>query len=135
MRAGHRENMRRAINQIGGERLTALLANIHAFRFANLNGVKARRLSAHRVNTRGSNFNVLAIADQTAKQTFRDGTAANIASANEEDAFHGGARARERGNKIRSNQLIVDLRISNSGTFIILTTRSEIAFHPSKSRV
>src|SRR5205823_825329 len=33
-------------------------------------------------------FNVLAISQETAKKTFRDGTATNITGTNEEDAFH-----------------------------------------------
>src|SRR5438045_9239594 len=33
-------------------------------------------------------FNVLAISQETAKKTFRNGTATNITSTNEKDAFH-----------------------------------------------
>jgi hypothetical protein len=79
------------------------MADVHAFGFANLDSVKAWRLSAHRVHTRRRDLNVFAIADQPAKKSFRDGTATNIASANKEDAFHGWRRARERKGKVGLN--------------------------------
>jgi hypothetical protein len=40
-----------ALDQIGGERLAALVTDIHAVGFANLHGIEARRLAAHGVNT------------------------------------------------------------------------------------
>ena len=88
MRAGHGENMRRALDQIGRERLAAQIADVHAVAFANLDRVETRRLSANRVHAGGSDFDVFAIADQAAKQTLGNGTAADVAGANKEDAFH-----------------------------------------------
>ena len=113
VRAGHRENVRRAIDQLGGERLATLIANVYTFGFANLHRVKTWRLAAHGMYPGGRNFNIFAIADQALEKSFRDRTAANIASANEEDAFHGGGRAGERKSKVQSNLLIVDLELQN----------------------
>jgi hypothetical protein len=96
MRTGHRENMRRAIDQVVRERLTAQVANIDAFNFANLDRVKTRRLPTNGVHTGGGDFDVFAIPNQPAKQTLRDWAATNISGANKENAFHGGRRACER---------------------------------------
>ena len=63
VRAGHRENVRRAIDQIRGQRLAALIADVHAVAFANLDGVKTWRLSADRVHAGRRDFDVLAIPD------------------------------------------------------------------------
>jgi len=90
--AGHGENVRCPVDQIGGERLAAQIADVHAIGFTNLHRVKTRRLSPHRVNTGRSNFNVFAVADQPAKQPFGDWTATDIAGANKENTFHGWAR-------------------------------------------
>jgi len=103
VRAGHGENVRRLADQIGSERLAAQIANVHVVRFANLHRVKARRLSAHRVDTGRSNFNVFTVSDQPAKQPFGDWTATDIAGANKENAFHDSRRARERGNNVVLN--------------------------------
>ncbi len=51
MRAGHGENVRCAVDQIGRERLAAQIADIDPVRFANLHRVKTRRLSADRVHS------------------------------------------------------------------------------------
>ena len=88
MCAGHGENMGGAVNEIGRERLAAQIADVYAICFANLHRVKARRLSADGMHTGGSDFDVLAIPDQPAKQSFRDRTAADVAGANKKDAFH-----------------------------------------------
>ena len=88
MRAGHCENVRRAIDQIGSERLAAQIADVHAIALANLHRVKTGRLSADRVHAGRSDFNVFAIPDQPKKQSFGNGTAADIAGANKKDAFH-----------------------------------------------
>ena len=88
MRAGHGENVRRALDQIGRERLTAQIADVHAVAFANLHRIKTGRLSPDCVNAGRSDFDVFAIADQPVKQSFGDRTAADIARANKEDAFH-----------------------------------------------
>jgi hypothetical protein len=93
MCAGHCKNVRRAIDQFGGKRLAALIADVYAFGFAHLYGVKTRRLPPHCVNSRGSDFDILAIANEPTKEPFRDGTAADIAGADEENAFHDRVRA------------------------------------------
>jgi hypothetical protein len=103
MRPGHRENVRRAIDKVGRERLAALIANVHAVRFTNLHGVKTWRLATDRVHTGRRDLNVLAVADQPAKQSLRNRAATNIASANKEDAFHGARRASERVIKVGLN--------------------------------
>ena len=88
MRAGHGEDVRRAIDKGGGKWLAADIADIDAFLFADVNGVKARRLSAHGVHTGRCDFDVLAIAEKTPEQPFGHRAAANISRADEEDAFH-----------------------------------------------
>ena len=72
---------------------TPLVANAYAVGFANLHRVKTWRLAAHGVHTGRSHLDVFAITDQPPKQPFRNRTAANIAGANKEDAFHDGASA------------------------------------------
>jgi hypothetical protein len=108
MRAGHRENVRGALDQVSGQRLTAQVADGYAFAFANLNGIKTRRLPANGVHAGRRDFDVFAISDQPAEQPFRDRTAADIASANKEDTFHDWRRACQRANNlIRSRQLSI----------------------------
>jgi len=63
MRTSHGENVRRAIDQAGGERLAAQITDVYAIILANLNGIQAGRLSAHGMNPGGGNLDVLAIAD------------------------------------------------------------------------
>ena len=92
MRAGHGENVRGAFDQIRGERLAALIADIYAVRFTNLDGIKTRGLSANRVDSGRSDFDI-AIADQPSEKSLRDRTTADISGANKEDAFHGKAAA------------------------------------------
>jgi hypothetical protein len=88
MRAGHSENVGGAIDQGGGERLAAEAANVDAFLFANVNGVQARRLSANGMNPGGYDFDVFAIAEQTAEEALCHRAAADISRADEEDTFH-----------------------------------------------
>ena len=88
MCASHRENMCRAFDERACERLAPQVANFCPFLGTNLNRVRAGRLSSHGVHSGGSHFNVLAISQETAKKTFRNGTATNITGTNEEDAFH-----------------------------------------------
>ena len=52
MGAGHGEDVRRTIDEVGGERLAAQIADGYAFDFANLHGIKTRRLSTDRVHAR-----------------------------------------------------------------------------------
>jgi alkanesulfonate monooxygenase SsuD/methylene tetrahydromethanopterin reductase-like flavin-dependent oxidoreductase (luciferase family) len=112
MRASHRENVRGALDQLGGQRLAAQIADVYAFAFANLDGVKARRLAANRVHAGGRDLDVFAVTDQPAEQSFRDWTAADIASANKEDAFHDGA-ALACARQLKSNLPIVDLKLED----------------------
>ena len=69
------------------------MPDVYAFSFANLHGVKTRRLAANRVDTGGRDFNIFAISGQSTKQALGDGAATDIAGANKEDAFHGSVRA------------------------------------------
>ncbi len=80
--------MRRAIDERGGERLTAEPANIDAFLFADVDRMQARRLSAHRVHAGGGDLDVLAVPEQAAEQAFSHWAAAYIAGADKENAFH-----------------------------------------------
>ena len=93
MRAGHGENMRRAIDQRRGERLAPQIADIDAFSFQRGNGVKARRLSANGMDSGGCDFDVLAIAEQSPEKAFGHRAAANVPGTDEEDVFHNGERA------------------------------------------
>ena len=88
VRASHAENMGRAIDQIGGERLAALIADVDAIYLANLDRIKTWRLAAHCVDAGGSDFHVFAIADEPPKESLRDWATADVAGANKKDAFH-----------------------------------------------
>ena len=105
VRAGHRENVRRAIDQGRREWLAALAADIRAFLFADLHRVKTWRLSAHGMHASRKNFDVATVTKQTTKKPFRDGTATNIASADKEYAFHGSRDASERHPNLELNML------------------------------
>jgi hypothetical protein len=105
MRAGHGKNMRGAINQRGGERLAAQIADIDALLFANLHCVKAWRLPAHGMHPCRRDFNIFAIANQTPKEPFRDGATANVTRADKENAFHDSRRASARMNNLKSNMI------------------------------
>jgi len=99
VRAGHGENVGGAVDQRGGERLAADAADVHAFLFADVDCVQARRLPADCVDPGRSDFDLLAIAEETPEQAFRHRAPANISRANEEDAFHDFTPARAgRGN-------------------------------------
>jgi len=91
--AGHGKDVRGAINQIGGKRLAPLIADVYAIGFANLHRVKTWWLTTHCVHAGRSDFDIFAIADQSAKESLSDRAATNIAGANKEDAFHDGAPA------------------------------------------
>jgi len=84
----HGEDMCRAFDERAGQWLAPEVANFGPFLHANLNRMRAGRLSSHGVHSGGSHFYVLAISQETAKKTFRNGTATNITGTNEEDAFH-----------------------------------------------
>ncbi len=88
-----------------GERLAAQTADVHAFLLADLHRVKTWRLAAHCVHAGGRNFDVLTIAEQTAKKPFRDWAAANITCADKEDAFHVSDGASERHPNLELNML------------------------------
>ena len=103
--AGHGKNVRCAIDQCRRERLAAQVADVYAFIRADLHRVKTWRLAAHGVDTGRFNFDVVTIANQTAKKPFRDRAAANIACADKEDAFHGSRGASERHPNLELNVL------------------------------
>jgi pimeloyl-ACP methyl ester carboxylesterase len=62
MRAGHSENVRRAIDQGGGERLAAETANVDAFLFADVDGVEAWGLSPNGMNAGRSDLDADRVA-------------------------------------------------------------------------
>jgi hypothetical protein len=103
VRAGHRKNVRGAIDQRRCERLTAQIADVCAFFRTDLYRVQTWRLAAHRVDAGRKNFDVLAIANQTTKKPFRDRAATNITCADKEDAFHGSHGASERLSNLEAN--------------------------------
>src|SRR5947199_2358067 len=96
VRAGHRKNVRGAIDQRRCERLAPQIAYVCAFFRAHLYRIKAWRLTAYVVDTSRENFDVLTIANQTAKKPFRDRAATNITCADKEDAFHDSGTRSER---------------------------------------
>jgi hypothetical protein len=57
------------------------------------------------VDTSRENFDVLTIANQTAKKPFRDRAATNITGADKEDAFHDSHGASERWSNLEANGL------------------------------
>src|SRR5438132_11591823 len=89
MRAGHRKNVRGALDQLIRQRLTAKAADVHVFFLADLHRVKTGRLSTHRVNAGGDDLDIPAIANESAEQPFRNWASTNVSCANKEDAFHG----------------------------------------------
>jgi hypothetical protein len=94
MRAGHGEDMRRAVDQSAGKRLAPQIANIDALLFADINGMQTWRLTADRVHAGGYDLNVFAIADEPPEEAFSHWAAANIAGADKEDVFHSDGRRR-----------------------------------------
>jgi hypothetical protein len=103
--AGHGKNVRRTIDQRCRERLAALAADVRAFLLADLHRIETWRLAAHRMHTGRNNFDILTVPKQTAKKPFRDRTAANIACADKEDAFHVSDGASERHPNLELNVL------------------------------
>jgi hypothetical protein len=103
VRASHRKNVCGAIDQLRRERLAPQIADVCAFFCADLYGVKAWRLTMYCVDTGRENFNVLTIANQTAKKPFRNRTATYITCANKEDAFHDSRGASERQSNLEAN--------------------------------
>lgn len=68
------------------------MTDVHAFIGADLDRVKAGRLSANCVHPGGRYFNVVAMSDQSLKKAFRNWAAANITGADEENTFHDARR-------------------------------------------
>ena len=88
MCAVHRKNMGVTIDQIRGQRLAAQIADIYAIAFADLNCVKARRLAADGMDPGRGYLNIFTVTYKPAEQSFCDRTAANVTSADKENAFH-----------------------------------------------
>jgi hypothetical protein len=103
VRASHRKNVCRPIDQHGSKRLTAQIANVHACFRADFDRIKTWRLAAHCVHTSRNNFDVLSVPKQTAKKPFRNRAAADITCADKEDAFHNSESASERNSNLESN--------------------------------
>ena len=105
MRAGHGENMRGAIDQRGRKRLTAKLTDVHAFIFAHLRRIQAGRLAAHRMHAGRSDFDVLAIAEQSAEKPFRHRAAADVSGTDKKRTLFTILRAgRQRDSNLESNK-------------------------------
>jgi hypothetical protein len=83
--------------------LAAQIAYVCVFLSAHFNGVQAGRLAPNRVYAGGCNFYVLAVANQAAEKAFCDGAPANVACADEKDAFHGSERAASAFTKLEAN--------------------------------
>ena len=114
VRAGHGENVRSLIHQRSGQRLAAQTADICAVGCADFYGVQAWWLAANRVYAGGCDFDVLPVASQAAKKSFRDRAPTNVACADKEDVFHGSERAANAFIKIRSEPVQVNFRWSKS---------------------
>ena len=93
MRARHGENMRRAFDESGGERLAPKVPDVDALIFQDFDGKKAGRLPSDGVYTRGSDFDIAPVAEQLPEKTFRHGAAADVSSTDEKNVFHRGKRA------------------------------------------
>ena len=93
MRSGHGEDVSGSIDQRSRQRLTTKVTDVDTFVGADLDCIKAGRLSANRVDTGGSDFNVVAMSDQPLEKTFRNWASADIAGADEENTFHDARRA------------------------------------------
>ena len=103
MRPGHDKDMRRALDQRRGQRLTAQTADVHAFLLTNLHGVKARWLPAHRMHAGGGDFDFPPVADQPPEKPFRNRTAADVSGTDKENAFHNIEAAQTRVSNLESN--------------------------------
>src|SRR5204863_8057095 len=115
---------RGAIDQRRRERLAPQIADVCSFFRAHLYRVKTWRLTANCVDTSRENFDVLTIANQTAKKPFRDRTATNITWADQEDAFHDSGTRSERVSQPRIERSQVNfagswnaLRRAHAGAF------------------
>ena len=76
------------VDERRGQRLAPQLSNIDTLLCANFNGVSTRGLTTNSVNASRAYLNILAIPKKTAKKTFRNRTATNVAGTNEKDALH-----------------------------------------------
>ena len=88
MRAGHGENMGRAIDQRGGQWLAAQIANIDPFFRANLNRMQSSAAVRARHARRPKPLRCPCDCQETAEKPFRHGAAANVTGTDEKDAFH-----------------------------------------------
>ena len=68
-------------------------------------GIPRYRLPAHGMHSCRRDFDIFAITNQTPKEPFRDGAAANVARADKENAFHDWRRASARMNNLKSNMI------------------------------
>jgi hypothetical protein len=85
--------VRSLINQRSRKWLAAQIADICASLCADLHSIQARRLATNRVYAGRRDVDVLSVANQATKKSFRDRAATNVACADEEDIFHGSERA------------------------------------------
>ena len=88
----HGENVVGPLEQTGADRLAADAGNVDALVFQHLDGVRAGRLAATGAEPGGANLD--AIPGHAAQKPFGHRAAADIASADEEDVFHGFAPCR-----------------------------------------
>src|SRR5205823_6902327 len=103
VRARHAKDVRRPIDKRGSKRLAAKTADVHAFLFADLHGIKTGRLTVHRMHASRDNFDIFPVSKHLTKNPFRDGTAANVTCADKKDAFHDSGSANGRDSNLGSN--------------------------------
>jgi len=112
--------------------LAAQAADVHAFLFADLDGIETRRLAAHCVHSSRGDFDILPISKQPAKKPFRDGTTANISCTDKKDAFHGSGGASKRVSNLESNlPKSIWRRGSNLEACLESSNRVELVAHRS----
>ena len=98
MRAGHRENVRRAIDQCRGQRLAP---QTHGMSTPSSRSTStAKRLGglpANRMHAGGSDRDILAIAEQMAEKTLCHWAPADVSGTDKKNVFHGVERANRAG--------------------------------------
>ena len=90
VRARHREDMRREIQQIARDRTAAEARDVHAHLREDVRRVTARGVAGIRADACGEHFVVRAVPHQLAEDGLGHRTAAGVAGADKEDSFQSG---------------------------------------------
>ena len=69
--AGHGKDVRGAIDQLRRKRLASKIPNVHILSLANFCSIETWRLSPNSVDAGGSNFDIFAVAKETAEKAPR----------------------------------------------------------------